>query len=237
MKSAPTAAVSGSARSPHPAACSLAQQAWFLVYTKPRQETIAVLNLQQQGFETYLPQYKKAVKARLSGKPTRAPSPRHAASGAYQPLQQTADLAGSPEVSPTASTVQAMGATAAEAGGDFEHLFPRYVFFRPRDASHSISSARSTRGVLNLVNFGGEAAQITDDLIGAIRLFEQQRAQTSPADISPFQPGKEVRLRHSALDGLTGLVKSVSSARVGVLIELLGRPQVVTVEHDQLELA
>lgn len=35
-----------------------ASQPWYLVYTKPRQEQVALVNLQQQGFETYLPLYK-----------------------------------------------------------------------------------------------------------------------------------------------------------------------------------
>lgn len=31
---------------------------WYLAYTKPRQEHVALANLQQQGFEAYLPLYK-----------------------------------------------------------------------------------------------------------------------------------------------------------------------------------
>ena len=30
--------------------------AWYLVHTKPRQEVVALLNLQRQGYECYLPQ-------------------------------------------------------------------------------------------------------------------------------------------------------------------------------------
>ncbi len=30
-------------------------QAWYLIYTKPKQEEIALLNLEQQGYEAYLP--------------------------------------------------------------------------------------------------------------------------------------------------------------------------------------
>ena len=35
---------------------------WYLAYTKPRQEEIARVNLDQQGFESYLPLYKKFKK-------------------------------------------------------------------------------------------------------------------------------------------------------------------------------
>jgi transcriptional antiterminator RfaH len=35
---------------------------WFVAYTKPRAEDIARVNLMQQGFEVYLPLYKKFKK-------------------------------------------------------------------------------------------------------------------------------------------------------------------------------
>ncbi|MDD3936015.1 transcription termination/antitermination NusG family protein [Rhodoferax sp.] len=39
--------------------CGAADSAWYLAYTKPRQEQVAHHNLQQQGFNAYLPLYKK----------------------------------------------------------------------------------------------------------------------------------------------------------------------------------
>ncbi len=35
---------------------------WYLSYTKPREERVAEVNLQQQDFEAYLPLYKKFKK-------------------------------------------------------------------------------------------------------------------------------------------------------------------------------
>ena len=35
---------------------------WYLAYTKPRQEAVAHANLEQQGFEAYLPLFKKFKK-------------------------------------------------------------------------------------------------------------------------------------------------------------------------------
>jgi transcriptional antiterminator RfaH len=118
----------------------------------------------------------------------------------------------------------------------FEPLFPRYVFFRPGSPTQSISAARSTRGASSLVRFGGTPAQVSDDVVQAIRLFEANRNSADLSEISPFQPGKQVRLRNSPLDGLTGLVQRVSSRRVAVLLELLGRPTLVEVDHQQLVL-
>lgn len=162
---------------------------WYLVYTKPKQENVALLNLQQQGFHAYLPLYKNFKK--------------------------------------TLST----GYLGHEA------MFPRYVFFQPANAAQSIASARSTRGVVSLVRFGYEPAVVKDDTLQGIRLFEELRNNAGLAEISPLQPGTSVRFKHTALKGLQGLVKSVSSKRVAVLLELLGQDQLVHVEHSQLELA
>jgi len=161
---------------------------WYLVYTKPKQEAIALLNLQQQGFHAYLPLYKNFKNTRGSG---------------Y------------------------LG---------FEVMFPRYVFFRPASAGQSIATARSTRGVVSLVKFGHEPALVKDATVQAIQQFEQQRNNAELVDVSPLQPGTSVRFKHSALKGIEGLVKSVSSKRVAVLFELLGQDQLVQVEHGQLEL-
>ena len=35
---------------------------WYLAYTKPKQESVAQFNLEQQGFEVYLPLFKKFKK-------------------------------------------------------------------------------------------------------------------------------------------------------------------------------
>lgn len=161
---------------------------WYLVYTKPKQENVALINLQQQGFQAYLPLYKN--------------------------LKQ------------------------ALAGGQigFEPMFARYVFFRPANPTQSISSARSTRGVASIVSFGVGPAVVKADTLRVIQAFENQRNAADLAELSPLRPGKQVRFKNSALNGLEGLVKSVSSKRVAVLLELLGRQQLVHVDHGQLEM-
>ena len=119
----------------------------------------------------------------------------------------------------------------------FEAMFPRYVFFRPASAGQSISTVRSTRGVVSIVSFGHVPAVVNADTLQAIQQFEEQRNSADLADISPMQPGTAVRFKNSALKGIQGLVKSVSSKRVDVVLELLGQNQVVHVDHSQLELA
>ena len=160
---------------------------WFVAYTKPKSEFIAQVNLMQQGFEVYLPLYKKFKKTELGSKP------------------------------------------------QFEPMFPRYIFFRIQKEQQSLSTVRSTKGVNNLVRFGFEPARIQDELIAIIRDLEVSRNDITIAQASSFQVGQSVRLKHNALANLQGLVQGVGSKRIAVLLEILGRPTVVQVEHHQIE--
>jgi len=166
---------------------------WYLAFSKPKQEELARQQLMNQGFEAYLPLFKKV------GKP------------------KAADPHGTLIVR--------------------EPMFPRYVFFKPGVATQSISAARNTRGVTSLVSFGFVPATVSDELIDAIRALELEREQSDLAHITPFQPGTRVRLREKGLQCLEGLVVSVSSKRVTLLLEILGRQKELCVNHTQLELA
>lgn len=160
---------------------------WYLAYTKPRQELIAQVNLEQQAFEAYLPLYKKFKKT---------------------------------EQGPVAL---------------FEPMFPRYILFRPCQAGQSISVVRSTKGIASIVRFGFEPATLQDELVQRIRQIEQERQHATLQELSDLQAGQTVRLKHTALSGVEGLIQSVSSKRVAVLLEILGRPTLVQVEHHQVE--
>ena len=160
---------------------------WYLAYTKPRQEEMARVHLDHQGFVTYLPLFKKFKKT---------------------------------EQGPISV---------------FEPMFPRYLFFRPGKAGQSISVVRSTKGVTTLVRFGFEPAVIDDALLQRIRQLEEDRNHATLQELSNLKAGQAVRLKHTALGGMDGLIQSVSSKRVAVLLEILGRPTVVQLEHHQVE--
>jgi transcriptional antiterminator RfaH len=160
---------------------------WYLAYTKPKQESVALVNLEQQGFEVYLPFFKKFKKT---------------------------------EQGPVAQ---------------FEPMFPRYILFRPVRVEQSISVVRSTKGVTTLVRFGFEPALLNDELVQRIRQLEQERQQATIEQLNELKVGQAVRLRHTALGPLEGLVHQVSSKRVAILLEILGRPTVVQVAHHQVE--
>ena len=70
-----------------------------------------------------------------------------------------------------------------------------------------------------------------------IRLLEQDRNHATLQELSNLKIGQAVRLRHTALSGIEGLIQSVSSKRVAVLLEILGRPTLVQLEHHQVEVA
>jgi transcriptional antiterminator RfaH len=182
-------------------------QCWYVAYTKPRQEHSAVQNLQRQGFHTYMPLYKAVQK-----------QPRTAA--AERPEQPATSQDGQ----------------VSDAQVVYQPMFPRYVFLRPARPQQSLATVRSTRGVNNLVRFGPELATLQPNTLDAIQLLEQQRNEAPLQTISPFQPGKRVRLCEPGLNTLEGLVHSVSAKRVTILLQILGRQKTLRVEHGQLEL-
>ena len=118
----------------------------------------------------------------------------------------------------------------------FEPMFPRYIFFKP-GAGQSISVARSTRGVAFVLSFGHQPAVVKDKVLAAIRDFEHQRGLLEVHQLSGFRKGVKAKLIGENMSGMEGLVTSVSSKRVTLLIELLGGYRKVSVEHHQLVLA
>lgn len=118
-----------------------------------------------------------------------------------------------------------------------EPLFPRYIFFQPRSATHSIAPVRSTLGVMNIVRFGHEPAVMRSDILRDIRDFETCQNAASDEELSPFQPGERVRIADGPLSGLEGLISNVSQQRVVVLMHLLGQAARVSLSRHQLLLA
>jgi len=126
---------------------------------------------------------------------------------------------------------------SAEASTVYEPMFPRYLFFKPANQKQSIAAARSSRGVNSLVTFGTELAVVPPDVMQAIQDMEAQRNNADISSISPFQPGRRVRLRNTALDGIEGVVQAVGAERVVLLMQILGQQKTLKVQHGQLELA
>ena len=118
-----------------------------------------------------------------------------------------------------------------------EPMFPRYIFLQPESTSHSISPVRSTLGVTTLVRFGQEPAVMRPQTLNSIRDFEARRNEARDEDISPFQPGVQIRVVDGPLVGMEGLISDVSHERVGVLMQLLGNDTRVSLSQHQLLVA
>jgi transcriptional antiterminator RfaH len=118
-----------------------------------------------------------------------------------------------------------------------EPMFPRYMFFQPESAAHSIAAVRSTLGITAIVRFGQEPAVMRPEALESIRDFEARRNAACDEDISPFRPGERIRVAAGPLAGLEGLISDVSHERVVVLMHLLGQDTRVNLSHHQLLLA
>jgi transcriptional antiterminator RfaH len=114
-------------------------------------------------------------------------------------------------------------------------MFPRYILFRPSKAEQSIETVRSTKGISHVVRFGFEPGIVSAEMVATLKAFETSQNQATLQEMSNFKAGQKVKLKHVALGALEGLVQSVSSKRVAVLLEILGRPTVVQLDHHQVE--
>ncbi len=111
-------------------------------------------------------------------------------------------------------------------------MFPRYAFVRPEHAGQAIGPVRSTPGVTCMVRFGVVLAGLADARLAALRQVVDARNACLPQQ--PFVPGQQVVFAAGPLAGLQGIVSSVATERVTVLMQLLGQDQTVAVPYCPL---
>lgn len=164
-----------------------ATKSWYLVYAKPRQESLAQTNLARQGYETYLPRIRRTVKRQ--------------------------------------------GRRMTVVGP----MFPRYLFIHLDNQSDNWGPIRSTLGVVSLVRFGQEAAQVPEKFVAALKKREdEQGVQILPAE--EFVPGSRVRITEGSLAGYEAVFLAKSSRdRVVVLLEILGQHTRALVDSVSVE--
>lgn len=154
---------------------------WYLIHSKPRQEQVALENLERQLYRCYLPTLRT-------------------------------------------ERIRRGVLTLAQ-----EPLFTRYLFVQldTGDGARSWAPIGSTRGVARLVRFGSEPARVSDELIDALR--DREALTTDVQRL--FQPGQAVRITAGAFAGIEGVYQMTDGQlRAMVLIEMLSRPLVVTVD-------
>jgi transcriptional antiterminator RfaH len=109
-------------------------------------------------------------------------------------------------------------------------LFPGYCFVE--NGERSVSSIRSTPGVIALVSFGseGKPASVNAEVLDEIRRVETFYGEKSPG----LQSGDVVSLTGGPFKGLLGLYSKRSKDRVEVLLIVLGRQQRVLVSSSHV---
>jgi transcription antitermination factor NusG len=116
-----------------------------------------------------------------------------------------------------------------------EPVFPLYLFLRSLPDPASWRSARNTRGVVRLLGNnapcalrGGEVEQLQlREKLGLLR--HSQRRQVRAGDVVEFRCGTFV--------GLQGICQWTRRERIGVLLQILGGPNVIVSPRDWLKLA
>ena len=116
-------------------------------------------------------------------------------------------------------------------------MFPRYGFVRCGRPEQSIGPIRSTPGVTGLVSFGSIPATLDEATLEAIRLLAEHQARGHDEEVFPFQTGDSVEISAGPLRGLSGIVSTVATERVTVLLSLLGREKPVAIPTAHLTLS
>lgn len=115
-----------------------------------------------------------------------------------------------------------------------EPMFTRYLFIQLDDSIYARSwiPIRSTRGVNQIVTFGGRPAKVRPELISILR----SRSGVGGTDVKRmFSPGEVVRVVGDIWAGLDAIYEMDDGMRRAmVFIELLGRPIRMELPVDQL---
>ena len=113
-----------------------------------------------------------------------------------------------------------------------ESLFPGYLFIYLDKVNDNWHPIRSTRGVSQLVCFGGQPAAITDELIEQLK-----QRQASPQLPEPdLRAGDRVRIKSGNLNELEAIfLAKDGTERVLILLQLLQREHTLSVPLDSID--
>ena len=109
-------------------------------------------------------------------------------------------------------------------------LFPGYCFVE--DQGMTITSIKSTPGVIGLIVFGheGKPAKLSDSELEAIRAAESFHRRK----VSGIKPGDTISVIDGPFTGFKGLYSKRSKDRVEVLLVLLGQQQRIRFRPNQI---
>ena len=117
-------------------------------------------------------------------------------------------------------------------------LFPRYLFVRFDPDTAQWRSINGTFGVAHLVSHGNQPVPVPDNIVDAIqaRHDDDDLVVLHPPD--SFEPGQNLEIVDGPFAWQTGLFQRLNdSARVVLLLDLLGRQVSVTVSPEAVAAA
>lgn len=113
-----------------------------------------------------------------------------------------------------------------------EPMFPGYAFVRLSPSRDDWSVLRSTRGVRQLVRFGGVAPRVPESLIDRLRTLDGTPVDT-PAE--RLQAGDRVRVLEGPFAGMNAVfLEKDGMLRAALLIDCMQRQVRVVVASDAL---
>jgi transcriptional antiterminator RfaH len=113
-----------------------------------------------------------------------------------------------------------------------EPMFSRYLFVKVESQNQNFSTIRSTQGVSQLVSFGPHPAQISDALVGALRLVHDEHSGVSTPLI---KHGDSVLVTDGPLKGMRGIFQEPDGQkRAFILIEMLSQHHTVAIDRTLL---
>jgi transcriptional antiterminator RfaH len=112
--------------------------------------------------------------------------------------------------------------------------FPGYLFVRVDLVETGLSLFRWMPHTLGLVTFGGEPAQVPDNLIHAIQKRVEQINQAGGEVLEGLKSGDKIRIEDGPFSGFEAIFDASlpGKERVRVLLTLLGQSRQVPVELD-----
>ncbi|MEL6216636.1 MAG: transcription termination/antitermination NusG family protein, partial [Pseudomonadota bacterium] len=115
-----------------------------------------------------------------------------------------------------------------------EPLFPSYVFIHADPETQSIAPVRSTQGVQTFVQFGGDYATVSDEIVDQIR-YREKSYRNSGFERAEFREGDQVRVSRFGCEQLEAIFAcDCGDSRAIVLLNMLGRETRVTVRKQNL---
>lgn len=114
-----------------------------------------------------------------------------------------------------------------------EVLFPRYIFIQIDPLQRSTAPVRSTRGVVDLVRFGGQPAVVPNAVMNALKRREDPDSGLHYDSRPPMRSGEPIKLIDGPFAGMDGVfAQEDGQKRVIVLLELLGKANQISVRLD-----